>query len=264
MYENTIVEASKPNAGRIYDYLLGGHHNFEIDRYAGDRIGETMPFLPKLMRLMRWCLQDVGVELTASRGYDTIIDFASGLPTVDHLHTAATPGTTVIYSDRDPVCVEYGREILGDTPNIHYLQADCRWPEELLNRPEVRETLADRRRVALVYWGISMYLSDDEIAHIARVLYDWSDEGSCLAFYVQPGSTGSPAAARTLEFYRQMGEEMYFRSVEAFQALVEPWRPDRLGFRTMEEWHGIQVAMSAEDRAFFPEGISGYGVYLVK
>ncbi|NIN68603.1 MAG: hypothetical protein GTO63_28640, partial [Anaerolineae bacterium] len=64
------------------------------------------------------------------RGLETIMDFASGLPTMDHLHTAVAPGTTVIYSDRDPVCVEYGREILGDTPNVHYFQADCRRPEE--------------------------------------------------------------------------------------------------------------------------------------
>ena len=264
MYEKTIIEASTPNAGRIYDYLLGGHHNFEIDRRAGDQVKAMMPFLPKLMRLMRWCLQDVAPEMTVKRGFDTIIDFASGLPTVDHLHTAAAPGTTIIYSDRDPVCVEYGREILGDTPNVHYFQADCRRPAELLDRPDVREILADTRRVALVCWGISMYLNDDEIAHIARALYDWSDEDSCLAFYLQPGSTDSTAAAETVEVYRRMGEKLYFRSVEGFQELVLPWRPDELGFRTMEEWHGIQVDMDEEDRAFFPGGVSGYGVYLVK
>jgi hypothetical protein len=264
MTESTIIEASIPNAGRIYDYLLGGHHNFEIDRRAGDQIKETMPFLPKLMRLMRWCLQDIGPVLTEERGFDAIIDFASGLPTVDHLHTSAKPGTTIIYSDRDPVCVEYGREILGDTPGVYYFQADCRQPEELLERAEVQKLLAGKRRVAFVYWGISMYLSDKEIAHIARVLYDWSDGDSCLAFYLQPGSTDSPAAVQALQMYRQMGEQLYFRPVEAFQELLQPWKADDLGYRTMEEWHGMRVEMNGQDRAFFPAGVSGYGVYLVK
>jgi hypothetical protein len=264
MSEKTIVDASVPNAGRIYDYLLGGHHNFEIDRAVGDQIIASMPFLPKLSRLMRWCLQDVANELTYTRGYDTIIDFASGLPTQDHIHTAVAPGTTVIYSDRDPVCVEYGWDILGDTPNVHYFRADCGRPEELLNRPEVQEILNGKSNVAFVYWGVSMWISDQAIAHAARTLHDWSDNGSTLAFYCQPGSTDDPATARPLEIYRQMGEEVYVRSVEVFKELFKPWVADDLGYRTMEEWHGISVEMSEEDRVFWPGGVSGYGVYLVK
>ena len=119
MPERTISDASVPNAGRIYDYLLGGHHNFEIDRRVGDQMRELMPFIPKMMRLSRWCLQDVARTLTEGRGFETIMDFASGLPTMDHIHTAVAPGTTVIYSDYDPVTVEYGREILADTSNVH-------------------------------------------------------------------------------------------------------------------------------------------------
>ncbi|NIN68602.1 MAG: SAM-dependent methyltransferase, partial [Anaerolineae bacterium] len=46
MPEKTMMDASVPNAGRIYDYLLGGHHNFEIDRRVGDQMREAAPFLP--------------------------------------------------------------------------------------------------------------------------------------------------------------------------------------------------------------------------
>ena len=261
MPEKTIVDASVPNAGRIYDYLLGGHHNFEIDRRAGDQIKELLPFLPKAMRLSRWCLQDVARTLTEERGFRTIIDFASGLPTMDHIHTAVAPGTTIIYSDHDPVTVEYGREILGDTPNVHYFQADCRRPEELLNRSEVVEILGDDRHVAFIYWGVSMYMSDEDIAHVARVLYDWSDEGSCMAFFIAIGNPEVPAFAKMMEIYRQMGEELYFRPLEVFKELVKPWHSDELGYRTVNEWHGIEVEMSEEELEAF--GID-YGVYLVK
>lgn len=265
MSERTIMDASMPNAGRIYDYLLGGHHNFEIDRRAGDQIKAFLPFLPKMMRLSRWCLQDVARTLTEERGFETIIDFASGLPTMDHIHTAVAPGTTVIYSDHDPVAVEYGREILGDTPNAYYFEADARRPEELLARPEVVEILGGNRHVAFVYWGVSMYLTDEEIAHAARTLYDWSDENSCLAFYVgMADPTEDPGAVKAAEMYRQMGEEMHFRPLEVFKELVRPWRSDELGYRPMDEWHGIEVAMSEEDLKIFAAGGSGYGVYLVK
>jgi hypothetical protein len=264
MAEKTIVDASVPNTGRIYDYLLGGHHNFEIDRRAGDQIKEILPFLPKMTRLSRWCLQDVGRVLTQERGFDMIIDFASGLPTVDHMHTAVVPGTTVIYSDRDPVCVEYGLEILGDMPNVYYFQADCRWPEELLNRSEVQKILGDNRHVAFVYWGISMYLTDNDVAHAARVLYDWSDENSCLAFYVAMFDPDDPSMAKVVEMNRQMGEELHFHPLETFKELVKPWQADALGYRAMDEWHGIEVKMTEEDFKSFAAGGSGYGVYLVK
>ena len=265
MPEKTIADASVPNAGRIYDYLLGGHHNFEIDRQVGDKMKELMPFIPKQMRLARWCLQDLARTLTEERGFKIIMDFASGLPTMDHLHTAVAPGTTVIYSDHDPVCVEYGREILGDTPNTYYFEADARRPEELLARSEVREILGDNRHVAFVYWGVSMYLSDEDIAHAARTLYDWSDETSCLAFYISVGPEESPGIVEAIELTRQLvGEERYLRPLEVFKELVRPWRPDELGYRTMEEWHGIEVAMSEEDLKAFAAGGGGYGVYLVK
>jgi hypothetical protein len=237
MPEKTMMDASVPNAGRIYDYLLGGHHNFEIDRRVGDQIKALLPFLPKAMRLSRWCLQDVARTLTEERGFDTIVDLA----------------------------VEYGREILGDTPNTYYFEADCRRPEELLTRSEVKEVLGDNRHVAFVYWGVSMYLTDEDIAHAARILYDWSDEESCLAFYLAGmADRESPEGAKMYELYRQMGEELYDRPLKVFEELVRPWRPDELGFRSMAEWHGIEVAMSEEDLKIFAAGGSGHGVYLVK
>jgi hypothetical protein len=264
MPEKTIADASVPNAGRVYDYMLGGHHNFEIDRRAGDQMKEAAPFLPKAMRLSRWCLQDVASTLTEERGFNTIIDFASGLPTVDHLHTAVAPGTTVIYSDRDPVCVEYAVEILGDTPNVHYFQADCRRPEELLARSEAKEILGNNRHAAFVYWGISMYISDEDIAHAARVLYDWSDEDSCLAFNLTIVDPGATPVTKAIELFRQMGETISLRSIEDFQELVSPWHTDELGFRAMDEWHGIEVPMSEEDLKGWSTGGGTYGVYLVK
>jgi len=244
--------------------LLGGHHNFEIDRRAGEETKKRLPFLPKVMRLSRWCLQDVARVLTVERGFDTIIDFASGLPTMDHIHSAVAPGTNVIYSDRDPVTVEYGQDILGDTPNVYYFRADCRKPEELLNRPEVKDILGDNRHVAFVYWGVSMFMADEDIDHIASTLYDWSDEKSCLAFYLNMANPEDPAVAEQIEFQRQLGDDIHFRPLEVFQELHKPWRPDELGYRTMAEWHGIEVEMSEEDLKSFAAGGAGYGVYLVK
>jgi hypothetical protein len=264
--KESIVDASVPNAGRIYDYMLGGHHNFEVDRQAAEQVLKLLPFAPKSMRLQRWCLQDVARELTEVRGYDTIVDFASGLPTVDHLHTAVKPGTTVIYSDYDPVVVEYAREILGDTPNVYFFEADARRPEGLLERPEVQDILGSKREVALVYWGISTFLTDGELAHAARVLYEWSGGNACWAFNVQAGGDpNDPQMVKVRAIYEQMGTPMHFRSLEKHEELLEPWQLDEPGFVSLLEWHSLdQSLMSEEDRRLVGAGGGGYGVYLIK
>ncbi len=268
MPESTIADTTKPNAGRIYDYLLGGHHNFEVDRQAAEQLLKLVPFLPKSARLQRWCLQDLAVELTEKRGFDIIIDFASGLPTQDHIHTMVPEGTTVIYSDRDPITVEYAREILAGIPNVHYFQADLRRPEDLLNRPEVQEVLKGRRDVALVLWGVAAFMTDEEISHVARYLYDWADDKkNCWAFQAQLSTidVNNPEVIKSLKIYEQTGEPAHIRSLEKYKQLIHPWHADGKGFLTGLEWHGLNESeMSPEDRKAFGVGGGGHGAYLVK
>ena len=121
---SSIADANTPNAGRIYDYLLGGNHNFEIDRMAAERILKVAPFMPNLFKLIRWFLGEV-VRRLSSEGYMIFIDFASGLPTVDHIHQITPEGTKVIYSDIDPVVVAYAKEIIKDLENVRYLHCDA-------------------------------------------------------------------------------------------------------------------------------------------
>lgn len=267
MSQDNIADSSKPSSGRMYDYYLGGNHNFEVDRQAAEQVLKILPFVTKFARLQRWTLQDIAVELAEKRGYDVIIDFASGLPTNDHIHHKVPKGTTVIYSDSDPVVVEYARDILKDTSDVYFFQADARHPEELLGRPEVEKILAGRRKVGFVYWGISSFLEDDNISHAAHYLYDWGAPGSCFAFNVQGSDANleDPATKQVLQIYKQMGQVVIPRSLEQIRELLKPWQPDAKGFIALLEWHGFdQSELGKEDvTAFGPMG-GGYGVYLIK
>ncbi|HNP86806.1 MAG TPA: SAM-dependent methyltransferase [Kouleothrix sp.] len=264
----SIIDMSRPSAGRMYDYMLGGHHNFEVDRRAADEVIKMLPFVPKGARFQRWCLQDLAIELTEKRGYDIIIDFASGLPTNDHIHHVVPEGTTVIYSDFDPVVVEYAREILADTPNVHFFQADARRPEELLNRPAVKDIIGDRRDVALVYWGLSAFLSDEDIANIARYLYDWADPASTWVFMAQGTDldTNNPDVKAMMQVYDKIGSPLMFRTLSLIEQLVQPWHPDENNFISMFEWHGVKMHhdLTAEDMETWGAATGGYGAYLRK
>ncbi|MFZ6029799.1 MAG: SAM-dependent methyltransferase [Chloroflexota bacterium] len=263
----SIIDDKKPNAGRIYDYLLGGYHNFEIDRQAAKQVLARLPFMSKFVRLQRWSLQDLAEELTIRRGYEVIVDFASGLPTNDHIHHKVSPDTTVIYSDYDPTVVEYAWEILkSDHPNTHFFQADASHPAELLERPEVQQILSGRRKVAFVYWGVSIFLPDDSIKRAAHELYDWAAPGSCLAFNAQGAdiNTDYPGGDQIVELYARMGTPLYPRSLAHYKELIQPWHIDG-EFIPLLKWHGFEEnLLNDEDTtAYGPMG-GGYGVYLLK
>ncbi len=263
----STVDLGTPNAGRIYDYILGGHHNFASDRRAAEHLVNLVPFLPKAMRMQRWCLQDLAVELTEMRGYNLIIDFASGLPTQDHIHSVVPAGTTVIYSDNDPVVVEYSREILHGIPDVHIFQADARRPEELLNRAEVKALIGERRDVGLVLWGVTTFLSDDDIAHVCQYLYNWAGPRTTLAFEAQVAleATDGPMVRDLLKAYEKTGSRLYIRSLARFEELVRPWRVDRGRFMSLLDWHGFDPSlMGEEERRLAGPGGGNYGAYLVR
>lgn len=269
MSQDNIADPSKPSPGRMYDYYLGGSHNFEVDRQVADQVLKIIPFTTKFVRMQRWALQDIAIELSQRRGYDVIIDFASGLPTNDHIHYKVPKGTTVIYSDFDPVVVEYARDILKDdaSSNVYFFQGDARQPEELLSRPEVEQILAGRRKVGFVYWGVSVFLSDEAISHAIHYLYDWAAPGSCLAFNAQGANanTEDPAVKQSIQIYKQMGQNTFPRSLEEYYELLKPWQPEAPGFIPLLEWHGFdQSELGKEDvEAFGPMG-GGYGAYFIK
>lgn len=267
MSKDNIVDASKPSAGRMYDYYLGGNHNFEVDRQAAEQVLKAMPFAAKFVRLQRWALQDIAVELTEKRGYDVIIDFASGLPTQDHIHYKVKKGTTVIYSDFDPIVVEYTREILKDTSDVYFFQADARHPKELLGRPEVEKILAGRRKVAFVFWGVTGFLADEEISRPMKYLYDWAAPGSCLTFNAQGAGMDpkDPAVLQLIKIYTQMGQPPYIRTLKEYQKLIQPWQADANGWISLLDWHGFdQSELGKEDVAAFGPMGGGYGAYCVK
>jgi hypothetical protein len=263
---DNIVDTSKPSAGRMYDYLLGGSHNFEIDRQAADQMISVLPFITKFARLQRWALYDIARIMTREKGFDVIIDFASGLPTSDHIHHNVPQGTTVIYSDFDPVVVEFSREILKDAPNVYFFENDASRPEELLVRPEVQQILGGRRKVAIGFWGFSCFLTDDEIGHAMHVLYEWAAPGSCLAYNAQGVlNKDDEAVKEVLKLYAQLGAPFYVRTLEQHQALFGGWQLDENGFVPLLEWHGFdQTELGRNDRASFGDVGGVFGSFLFK
>lgn len=259
----SISDASTPNSGRIYDYVLGGNHNFEVDRKAGDQVIAVVPNFRQFARLIRWFIS-VAVEKVAADGYSRFVDFASGLPTVDHIHLMAPAGSKVIYSDIDPVTVSYGREIIKDQPNARYFPCDFATPENLLELPMVRDHLGGSRKVVFGVNGIAWLVTDDQLRHAIRVLYDWAEKGSrlfiCDADTDLPNLT--PKMQESLKIYKDMGQPFYIRSNAALREMIQPWKVREPGFRTLEDWS--EVGADISERTQSELGLRFLGAILEK
>ncbi len=114
----TEVDLTRPSAARVYDYFLGGAHNFEIDRQLAEQIAAMTPNLADTMRAGRAFLRRAVAELTRL-GIDQFLDIGSGIPTVGNVHEVAqgiNPEARIVYVDIDPVAVAHSRSILDGQP----------------------------------------------------------------------------------------------------------------------------------------------------
>ena len=261
---SSIADTSGPNAGRIYDYLLGGHHNFEVDRQIAENLLQIAPFMPQVLRLIRWFLGEATRRLLAD-GYDKFIDFASGLPTVDHIHHLAGPGANVIYSDIDPVTVEYGRKILKDNDAVRFVGCDAAKPEELLNSSVVKELFAESRKLAIGFNGIAYFLPDKKLKSALQTLYNWAGKGSKL-FFCDADADASEVTAKlkpVFELYAKIGQPIYIRSKDKLLEMAKPWNVDEPGFQTLDEWIGMGETVTQQEKTEWG-GKGFYGVIFSK
>ncbi|MFC3890067.1 SAM-dependent methyltransferase [Lentzea rhizosphaerae] len=134
------VDVSVPSAARLYDYMLGGAHNFAVDRLAGDQMEAVMPHARSAARVNRAFLGRA-VRFMVDQGIRQFLDIGSGIPTVANVHEVAqeeAPECRVVYVDRDPVAVAHSELILAGNDRVRVLQADLRDPDSILNSPEAR------------------------------------------------------------------------------------------------------------------------------
>ena len=109
------MDTTVPSPARVYDYWLGGGHNFAPDRMLAEKILQIMPGVRDAARLNRSFLRRAALHMVEN-GVRQFLDIGSGIPTVGNLHEivqAEAPDCRVVYVDRDPVAVAHSELILA-------------------------------------------------------------------------------------------------------------------------------------------------------
>lgn len=174
----------RPNAARIYDFFLGGYHNFAVDRQAAARVLEVYPDAGLSSQINRAFLRRC-VRFLLDQGIRQFLDIGSGIPTVGNVHEIVQeidPQARVLYVDIDPVAVAHSEEILRGNSNCAVIQADLRSTEEILDHPRARELLDYEAPMATLLLLMLHFIGEDEqVYRAARTLREAMASGSYLA-----------------------------------------------------------------------------------
>jgi hypothetical protein len=118
------VDVRLPSPARVYDWLLGGSHNFDADRAVGEMViagrqvaASNRAFLRRAVRYM--ITQGITQFLDLGSGIPTVGNCGSRLPTAGNTHQIAQrvdPDTQVVYVDNDPTCPQDGRTVPSHGP----------------------------------------------------------------------------------------------------------------------------------------------------
>lgn len=156
--ERLIIDLSRPSVARMYDFLLGGTDNYQVDRDACDELLQMAPSSKDLALVNRAFLVRAVRYLAAERGVRRFLDHGSGLPTRPNVHEVAQeidPSSKVVYVDIDPIVLAHGRMMLAEDPaRTAVLQADMRDTDRIFASTEVKQLLKDAPPVAALFVSV--------------------------------------------------------------------------------------------------------------
>jgi SAM-dependent methyltransferase len=240
MWAPRSIDIETPSAARIYDYLLGGSHNFSCDRQVAAAALAAKPDLQAqafanrdfLARAVRY-LTGVGVR--------QFLDIGSGIPTMGNVHEVArqaTPNARVVYVDRDPVAVAHSRAILGEDPGAVVVQEDLRDAQRILDHPLTRTVLNLREPVAVLLVAILHAIDDhDDPYRIVATLRDALAPGSFLVI-AHGSADGEQDRAQQLQaLSRNTTTPMTLRTWQQVRALFTGWKLVDPGVVWAPQWH---------------------------
>ena len=203
------VNVDVPSSARIYDYLLGGGHNFEADRETAEALIKVLP-VRDMARRNRAYLRRVVLEL-AELGIRQFLDLGS---------------------------ITHAELMLADEPNVTALLGDLREPEKIV--AQARDLLDFSQPVGLLVVGVLQFIpdSDDPWGILQRYASALSS-GSYLALSHFTADSMPAAMAAGKEIFARTAEPITPRTkaqvtdMLAGLEIVEPgivftpeWRPE--------------------------------------
>ncbi|MDT7789803.1 MAG: hypothetical protein QOF58_8222 [Pseudonocardiales bacterium] len=236
------VDTGKPSAARLYDYLLGGGHNFAADRALAEKFLQAQPNARTIARLNRAFLRRA-VLFMMDDGIRQFLDLGSGIPTVGNVHEIAQkadPEAHVVYVDFEEVAVAHSQLILEQDERATIIQEDMTKPAAVLKAAGESGLIDFSQPVGVLTAGVFHFVSPEADPEAIVAAYrDAVPAGSCLAVSQFTQDLQPEEMAGIVEVMKKSQNPMYPRTKTEIERLfdgfelVEPgivpsplWRPE--------------------------------------
>ncbi len=230
------IDLERPNAARVYDYLLGGARNFEPDRVFADHVLQTNPEAEEMVRHHR-AFVGRAVRFCVAHGIRQFLDLGSGIPTVGNVHEIAqrtAPGCRVVYVDNEPIVAEHSQLMLDGNDNTAIVLADLVDVDTVLGSKPVQRLLDFTQPVAVI------------LAAVLHFVPDSANPSNVVARYIKAMTSGSYLVLshgacfdqQLLHYGRQLyGHNLTPRTREDIQAFLADTQIVDPGVVWTPQWH---------------------------
>jgi hypothetical protein len=233
------IDIDRPNAARVYDYFLGGSHNFAADRRIGDQVLAVLPSAREQAKHNREFLGRA-VRYCADRGVRQFLDLGSGIPTAGNVHEVARgimPDAGVVYVDIDPIAIAHGRDLLAPDPRAHMLALDLRDVDAIVADVHDGKLLDLGEPVALLMMAVLHAVPDeDDPAALIDMYTDALVPGSFLAITHGTDEGNPEEARRIVALSRQANTPLAVRSKSEIESFFQRYDLVPPGLTWLPAW----------------------------
>ena len=249
------IDLDRPSVSRVYDYYLGGFHNFAPDRELAEKVIAMEPLVPMGAKANRAFLRRA-VTYLVGLGVRQFLDIGSGIPTVGNVHQVAqhlAPDARVVYIDVDPIAVIHSQAILDGDPNTTAMIGDLLEPEGILAAVAETGLIDVDQPTALLALAVLHFVDDDNAAHSAMRTY--REALGPESYLAVSHSTQELRPAQltdgVMDIYSRATTPFTLRTREQIRAVVDGYELLDPGLVLVEQWRTGVIA-NVENPERFP------------
>ncbi|WP_067823703.1 SAM-dependent methyltransferase [Nocardia inohanensis] len=235
------VDPTKPNAARVYNYMLGGKDNYEVDQVVAQRMLAVAPDTKTQAWFSRKFLLGA-VEFAAQEGIRQFLDIGAGIPITPNVHEVAQqiePDARVVSIDYDPVVHVHSNALLAAEKGVTTMLADVRETEKLIGRLREEEQIDFDQPVAILIVGVLHFVMDDEDPkQIFERFFEVMAPGSVLAFTHASTTTQHEFIEQSKSDLVRSSAQAVFRTPDVVASFIEDFEQIEPGLVKVQEWLG--------------------------